>query len=233
MSLSSEFTTFTTTLDAGRPCEDKYYETRCILEGRKEKPVFNANDEEESVYAFAALFKKTPSDSHDSSSNPSEARDSMQVMTAADQQMKASYVQKWRQNVTETSHWNISVHAPKSPVFPTFSPVASVHPDALQVTSVAPYQTMHCPQSSLPSLELEVSDDEDDLDIFIEDLVARHEDTEDTESDASLHVVIPPRRMSKTEALAAKLKWIPSQIKFKWLATSRKHRTRPTGIVYQ
>ncbi|PBK94002.1 hypothetical protein ARMGADRAFT_1012149 [Armillaria gallica] len=224
--------------DAGhlqRDIEDKYYETRCILEGRtRENPLVGYDaDLSRELHAFAALFNRTNRvEPERDAATAAEADAASQHDTH-----KASYIQKWRQGVKENTRWDISVQAPTSPTFMTFpgSPVAVVSPAALNVTSLPPYEfsspsdKKRYPFGNRRAATAQPCVEEDyDLDLLLQ----QHEvgtETEDsdvdgrTESSIVLHAITPPLRPAdNTVKLSDQLRWIPSRLKYTLLSAKRR-----------
>ncbi|KAK0491640.1 hypothetical protein IW261DRAFT_1438763, partial [Armillaria novae-zelandiae] len=226
--------------DAGhlqRDVEDKYYETRCILEGRTRETAVVDHDVDLSrdLHAFAALFNRA------NRVEPERDAAAAAEVEAASQHdtHKASYIQKWRQGVKENARWDISVQAPTSPTFMTFpgSPVAVISPAALNVTSCPPYEfnsssnKKRYPFGNRRAATAQPCVEEDyDLDLLLQQHEVRTE-TEDsdvdgrTESSIVLHAITPPlalRPAGNTVKLGDQLRWIPSRLKYTLLSAKRK-----------
>ncbi|KAK0207134.1 hypothetical protein DFS33DRAFT_1452950 [Desarmillaria ectypa] len=230
--------------DAGHPqksVEDKYYETRCILEGRtRENPVMGYDaDLSRDLHAFAALFNRV------NRVEPERRAATGTEVVAPTQQdtHKASYIQKWRQGVKENARWDISVQAPTSPTFMSFpcSPVAVVSPAALNVTSLPPYEfrsssdKKRYPFGNRRAATAQPCVEEDyDLDLLLQqhEVQTEMEDSDvdgQTESSIVLHAITPlliqtpaRRQADDTVKLGDQLRWIPSRLKYTLLSAKRK-----------
>ncbi|KAG7447808.1 uncharacterized protein BT62DRAFT_1004570 [Guyanagaster necrorhizus] len=221
--------------DAGHlqeDAEDKYYETRCILEGRTRQNQVMGSDADLSrdLHAFAALFNRA---------NRAEPECEAAAVTQPTQHdiHKASYIQKWRQGVKENARWDISVQAPTSPTFMSFpgSPVAVVSPAALNVTSLPPYKFSSAsdekryPFGNRRAATAQLVEEEDyDLDLLLQQHEVQTE-TEDedvdgrTESSIVLQAITPPLRPAdNTLKLSNQIRWIPSRLKYTLLSAKRK-----------
>ncbi|KAK0443974.1 uncharacterized protein EV420DRAFT_1649080 [Desarmillaria tabescens] len=224
--------------DAGHPqndVEDKYYETRCILEGKtRENPVMGYDaDLSRGLHAFAALFNRANCVEPDRE----VAADTEIVASTQHDTHKASYIQKWRQGVKENARWDISVQASTSPTFMTFpgSPVAVISPAALNVTSCPPYEfhsssdKKRYPFGNRRAATAQPCVEEDyDLDLLLQQHEVQTE-TEDsdvdgrTESSIVLHAITPPLRPADdTVKLGDQLRWLPSRLKYTLLSAKRK-----------
>ncbi|KAK0499436.1 hypothetical protein EDD18DRAFT_1151187 [Armillaria luteobubalina] len=211
--------------DAGhlqRDVEDKYYETRCILEGRtREAAVVDYDaDFSRDLHAFAALFNRA---NRVEPERDAAAAAEVEVASQHDTH-KASYIQKWRQGVKENARWDISVQAPTSPTFMTFpgSPVAVISPAALNVTSRPPFEfNSSSDKKRYPFGNRRAATAQLCYEVWIE--------TEDsdvdgqTESSIVLHAITPPLRPAdNTVKLGDQLRWIPSRLKYTLLSAKRK-----------